>query len=384
HRGRARGFAPARLGDAPAGRPDHRGAPARRDRRGVSRSRPGPRVQVRDPAATSACRGPSSGLEPPEGGRVPMALGRPITATAAVYYAPGDLRIEEVPLPPLGRGEMLVRIRACGLCPGEVMDWYMARKAPVPLGHEPVGEVVEAADGVAFRPGDRVFVHHHAPCLTCRVCRRGDFVHCATWRPRRLLPGGLATHAIVQAPAVAADVVRLPEGLSDDAATFVEPLACVVKSVRRARVREGDGVLVIGLGVMGLLHLHALRALSAPGLLLAADRVPERLDRGRAVADVVIDTSRVPLTDAVARAATSARSVVGRPGAAAARVSRAFLRGPGSAPATPSRESHRGTREAHHRYSRTGAAHRRGCRRRPPAPPRASPSPGGPWPGPAG
>ena len=239
-----------------------------------------------------------------------MALGRPATATAAVYYAPGDLRIEEVPLPPLGRGEMLVRIRACGLCPGEVMDWYMARKAPVPLGHEPVGEVVEAADGVAFRPGDRVFVHHHAPCLTCRVCRRGDFVHCATWRPRRLLPGGLATHAIVQAPAVAVDVVRLPEGLSDDAATFVEPLACVVKSVRRARVREGDGVLVIGLGVMGLLHLHALRALSAPGLLLAADRVPERLDRGRAVADVVIDTSRVPLTDAVARATDRGVNVV--------------------------------------------------------------------------
>jgi L-iditol 2-dehydrogenase len=239
-----------------------------------------------------------------------MALGRPTTATAAVYYAPGDLRIEEVPLPPLGRGEMLVRIRACGLCPGEVMDWYMARKAPVPLGHEPVGEVVEAADGVSFRPGDRVFVHHHAPCLTCRVCKRGDFVHCATWRPRRLLPGGLATHAIVQAPAVAVDVVRLPEGLSDDAATFVEPLACVVKSVRRARVREGDSILVIGLGVMGLLHLHALRVLSAPGLLLAADRVPERLDRGRAVADAVIDTSRVPLTEAVARATDGGVNVV--------------------------------------------------------------------------
>ena len=239
-----------------------------------------------------------------------MALGRPTTTTAAVYYAPGDLRIEEVPLPPLGRGEMLVRIRACGLCPGEVMDWYMARKAPVPLGHEPVGEVVEAADGVSFRPGDRVFVHHHAPCLTCRVCKRGDFVHCATWRPRRLLPGGLATHAIVQAPAVAVDVVRLPEGLSDDAATFVEPLACVVKSVRRARVREGDSILVIGLGVMGLLHLHALRALSAPGLLLAADRVPERLDRGRAVADAVFDTSRVPLTDAVARATDRGVNVV--------------------------------------------------------------------------
>ncbi len=239
-----------------------------------------------------------------------MALARPTTAVAVIYYAPGDLRLEEVPLPPLGRGEMLIRIKACGLCPGEVMDWYMARKAPVPLGHEPVGEVVEVTDGVAFRPGDRVFVHHHAPCLVCRFCRRGDFVHCATWRPRRLLPGGLATYAIVQAPAVASDVVRVPEGLSDETATFIEPLACVVKSVRRARVREGDRVAVIGLGVMGMLHLLVLRASAAPGQLLAADRVPERLARGVGLADVVIDTSRATLAEAVARATDGGADVV--------------------------------------------------------------------------
>jgi L-iditol 2-dehydrogenase len=227
---------------------------------------------------------------------------RPTSTTAAIYYAPGDLRLEEVPLPPLGRGEMLVRIRACGLCPGEIMDWYMARKAPVPLGHEPVGEVVEVADGVAYPPGARVFVHHHAPCLNCHFCRRGDFVQCATWRPRRLVPGGLATHAIVQAPAVASDVVPLPDGLSDDAATFVEPLACVVKSIRRARVCDGDHVLVIGLGVMGLLHLLAIRALAAPAQLLAADRILDRLARGASVADRVIDVSQVSLVHAVAEA----------------------------------------------------------------------------------
>ena len=124
---------------------------------------------------------------------------RPTSTTAAVYHAAGDLRLEELPLPPLERGEMLIRVGACGLCPGEIMDWYMQRKAPVPLGHEPVGEVIDVTDGVAFRPGDRVFVHHHAPCLVCRVCARGDFVHCPTWRPRRLVPGGLATHAIVAA-----------------------------------------------------------------------------------------------------------------------------------------------------------------------------------------
>lgn len=231
-----------------------------------------------------------------------MALTRPATATAAIYHGPGDLRLEEVPLPPLVRGEMLIRVLACGLCPSEVMDWYMARKAPVALGHEPVGEIVEVADDVAFRSGDRVCVHHHAPCLRCHFCRRGDFVHCPAWQPRRLLPGGLATYAIVQAPAVTSDVLRLPDGLSDDAAIFVEPLACVVKSVRRARVRQGDNVAVIGLGVMGLLHLLALRVLASPGRLLAVDRLPERLARAAALADAAIDASRGTMAEAVAQA----------------------------------------------------------------------------------
>lgn len=233
-----------------------------------------------------------------------MAVVRPVTTRAAVFHAPGDLRLEDVPLAPPGPGELLLRITACGLCTGETMDWYMARKAPVPLGHEPVGEVVEAGPGAPFRPGDRVFVHHHAPCLTCRACRRGDHVHCATWRPRRLIPGGLATYALAQAPAVAADTLRLPPGLSDESATFVEPLACVVKSVRRARVREGDRVLVLGLGVMGLLHLLALRALAAPGLLIGADRIPGRVEAGTRHADLVVDTARRSVEDAV-REATS-------------------------------------------------------------------------------
>jgi len=227
-----------------------------------------------------------------------MALVRPAVTRAAVFHGPDDLRLEEVPLPPLRAGEMLLRIRACGLCPGEVMDWYLARKAPVPLGHEPVGEVVEVTDGVAFRPGDRVFVHHHASCLTCRACRRGDHVHCATWRPRRLTPGGLATYAVAHAPAPAADTLRVPAGLSDEAATFVEPLACVVKSVRRARLRPGDRVLVLGLGVMGLLHLMVLRARAEPSLVMAADRVPARLEAAARFADVVADVTQRPLIDA--------------------------------------------------------------------------------------
>ncbi len=235
-----------------------------------------------------------------------MAVARPTSTRAAVFRAPGDLRLEEFPLPPLQDGEMLLRITACGLCPGEVMDWYMARKAPVPLGHEPVGEVVETGGGVPFRAGERVFVHHHAPCLTCRACRRGDHVHCTTWGPRRLIPGGLATYAVAAAPAPASDTLRLPPGLSDEIATFIEPLACVLKSVRRARIRPGDRVLVIGLGVMGLLHLLVLRHTGSSSQVIAADRVVERVAfaqaAGAAFADLVVNTAHTPLSDAVAEA----------------------------------------------------------------------------------
>lgn len=229
-----------------------------------------------------------------------MAVARPATTRALIYRGPGDLRLEDVPLPAPGRGEVVVRITACGLCPGEVMDWYLARKAPVPLGHEPVGEVVEAGEGAGFAIGERVFVHHHAPCLNCRQCRRGDFVQCATWRPRRLIPGGLASHAVVQAAAVQTDMRRIPDGLSDDAATFIEPVACVVKSVRRARVHDGDRVLVVGLGVMGMLHLLVVRANVRPSLLLAADRLPDRLSRAAGIADALVDVSHRPLAAAVA------------------------------------------------------------------------------------
>jgi L-iditol 2-dehydrogenase len=228
-----------------------------------------------------------------------MAVVHSRVAQAVVFHSPGDLRLEEIPLSPPGSGEVLLRITACGLCPGEVMDWYLARKAPVVLGHEAVGEVVEAGPGAPYRPGDRVFVHHHAPCLVCRSCRRGDHVQCPSWRARRLIPGGLASYALAQAAAVTVDSLPVPPGISDEAATFIEPLACVVKSLRRARLRQGDRVLVVGAGVMGLLHLMALRRSAEPTLLLAADRMPARATAAQGYADVVVDASSHVVPDAV-------------------------------------------------------------------------------------
>ncbi|MCS6924011.1 MAG: alcohol dehydrogenase catalytic domain-containing protein, partial [Fimbriimonadales bacterium] len=147
----------------------------------------------------------------------------------------GAYRWEPFELPPLQAGEALIRLRACGLCTGEIMDWYTLRKAPLTPGHELVGEVEALGEGVAhLQVGDRVVVHHHAPCLCCDLCRRGAFVHCPTWRATRLLPGGLSERFIAPAEIVRVDLLRVPDTVSDEQAAFTEPLACVIRSLRRA------------------------------------------------------------------------------------------------------------------------------------------------------
>lgn len=176
------------------------------------------------------------------------------TMRAAVLYDIGDIRIEQRPVPQIGPGELLVKTRASGICSGDVMAWYVRRKAPLVLGHEPAGVVAATGEGVSdFAVGDRVFAHHHAPCFSCAACSRGDYVQCATWRKSALDPGGLAEYFRVPRENTG-DTLRLPESVPFVDGSLVEPLACVVKSLRRSGIREGQTLYVIGLGVMGLMH----------------------------------------------------------------------------------------------------------------------------------
>ncbi len=117
-------------------------------------------------------------------------------------------------------------------------------------------------EGRPFAPGDRVFVHHHAPCFACDACGRGDYVQCERWRASKIDPGGMAEYFRVPCGNVR-DTLRLPDAVSFEDASLVEPLACVVKSLRRGGVRAGDALHVMGLGVMGQLHVLAARALGA-------------------------------------------------------------------------------------------------------------------------
>lgn len=213
-----------------------------------------------------------------------------------------DVRIEEAPVPAIGPGEALVRARVCGICSGDVVAWYIRKKAPLVLGHEPMGEIAAVGEGVTdLAPGDRVFVHHHAPCFRCRACARGEFVQCPVWKQSQLDPGGMAEFFRVPAINLAGDTLRLPAHVSDEDGALVEPLACVVKSLDRAGRVADASVLIIGLGVMGQLHVLLARHLGARQIL-AADLVASRCERARTLgADVVIDASAADLATEVRR-----------------------------------------------------------------------------------
>jgi L-iditol 2-dehydrogenase len=209
---------------------------------------------------------------------------------AAMYYANDDVRIVELPKPRIGPGEILVRVKASGICGSDVMEWYRKPKAPLVLGHEIAAEVVQVGSSVdSVKTGDRVFVSHHVPCGSCRYCLAGHETVCETLRTTNFDPGGFAE--FVRVPAINAKhgVFPLPREISDDEATFVEPLACVIRGQRLAGFRPGSTMLVIGSGVAGLLQIKVAKAAGA-ARVIATDVVDFRKAAARkSGADVVID-----------------------------------------------------------------------------------------------
>ena len=200
------------------------------------------------------------------------------TMQVARLYDFGDIRIEEAARPEVGPADILVRVRACGICSGDIMPWYIKRKAGAVLGHEPVGIVEEAGAAVhAFKPGDRVFAHHHAPCFSCAACRRGEYVQCATWRATKIDPGGMSEYFLVSATNQR-DTLMLPDAVSDADGVLVEPAACVVKSLKRSALKPGESILIIGLGIMGMMHVKMARHLGA-GTIIGADLFAQRANR---------------------------------------------------------------------------------------------------------
>lgn len=208
----------------------------------------------------------------------------------AMYYGKDDIRLEEMPVPEIGNGELLIRIVASGICGSDVMHWYRSGKTPLVLGHEIAGEVVAAGEGVKnYKVGDRISASHHVPCNTCHYCLNNHHTVCETLRKTNFYPGGFSEY--VRLPAINVDrgVYLLPEEMSYEEATFIEPLACVYRGQRIAGTKTGLSMLVIGSGISGLLHIQLAKTLGASPVV-AVDIDPYRLEAAKRFgADEAID-----------------------------------------------------------------------------------------------
>ncbi len=219
---------------------------------------------------------------------------------AVIYHAYDDIRLEDVPVPSCASGELLIQVHGCGLCGSDILKIVQQAPAPVKLGHELTGTIVECGQGVeSFAPGQRVMVAHHVPCGTCHYCRHGNFSMCAAFKNSNIDPCGFAEYVRVPAPHVQQTTLALPEALSAEEGSFVEPLACCVRAVQRTALRDGDSVVVVGLGSIGLLMVQALKGMAARVdqtiHVSGIDLLPERLRMAGTINLFAAHTGTVPL-----------------------------------------------------------------------------------------
>jgi L-iditol 2-dehydrogenase len=169
------------------------------------------------------------------------------------------------------------------------MEWYRIDRAPLVLGHEVAGMVVAVGAGVTrYKAGDRVALAHHVPCNTCHYCLSGNHTVCDTLRRTNFDPGGFAEYIRVPGINVDRGVFLLPDEMSYEDATFIEPLACILRGQRRAHLSPGNTVLVIGSGIAGLLHIQLARTMGA-GRIMATDVNNYRLEAAKRLgADVAV------------------------------------------------------------------------------------------------
>jgi L-iditol 2-dehydrogenase len=208
----------------------------------------------------------------------------------AKWYNNRDIRIEEVDVPEVGPGEIKVKVHSCGICGSDISEWYRLPRAPLVPGHELGGEVVETgADVTRFQVGGRVFVAPKIPCMKCYYCRKGQYPICSEIPER--LPGGFAQYVVVPESIVRRGTYLLPENMTYDQSTFIEPLACVVRAQRLSAVQEGQTLMIIGCGMTGLLHVKL--GIEKGCRVIATDINDYRLSLARELgASVVVNTSQ--------------------------------------------------------------------------------------------
>jgi L-iditol 2-dehydrogenase len=230
----------------------------------------------------------------------------PTTMLAAVYRGVNDVRPETVPVPKIGPGEMLVRVHSCGVCGTDLKKISTgSHSAPRIFGHETSGAVAAVGEGVRnYHPGDRVIVFHHIPCRQCFYCQNQTFAQCATYKKVGCTAGfepsggGFAEYVRVMDWIVERGTVLIPDGVSFEQACFVEPVNTCMKGIEALRLRQGEAVLAIGQGPIGI--ILSVLAKQAGARVITSDLYPERLRIGSTVGlDLTIDASRTNVVERV-------------------------------------------------------------------------------------
>ena len=200
---------------------------------------------------------------------------------ACFLEAPKRVAVKDVPIPKLATGDILVRMEASGIC-GTDLEKIEGHLGPGGvLGHEVSGTIQEVADDVTdHKPGERVVVHHHVPCYKCSECSAGNFTLCSEFKKTNIDPCGFAEYfRVPKYNVVRGAVIHLPPELSFEEGAMIEPTACCIRAIERARVQKSDNILVVGLGPTGLTQIQLLRK-ATTGRIIGSDIIDARLKLG--------------------------------------------------------------------------------------------------------
>ncbi len=229
----------------------------------------------------------------------------PATMRAAVYHGKDDVRLETVPVPSIGPGDLLIRVHTCGICGTDLKKIATgSHSAPRIFGHETTGVVAAVGAGVTkFRAGDRVMAFHHIPCGQCYYCRHKVFAQCPVYKKVGCTAGyepsggGFSEYVRVMDWIVERGVVRIPDEVSFEQASFIEPVNTCLKGIETLRLQPGETVVVIGQGPIGII-LGSL-AKRAGARVITSDLFPQRLRISKAFG--LVETVDASQTDLVSR-----------------------------------------------------------------------------------
>ena len=227
------------------------------------------------------------------------------TMQAAVYHGKGDVRVERIALPPCGPGELRVRIDACAVCGSDLKTFNNGNprmKPPITMGHEFTGLVETVGhDVTGFRQGDRVVMATSISCGKCPYCARGWTNLCVSLDPMGFsYPGGMADYVVIPTIAIRnGHVIKVPAGIPPEHAALAEPVSCAVNAVENCAVREGETVVVLGAGPLGIMNLFVAREYGASKVILA-QREGRRFEQARAFAcSRLVNTTKENLLEVV-------------------------------------------------------------------------------------